>query len=132
MRLFGFEIKRANQTLSPALSSGGGWFNSLFPSVIREANPGDWQRNITYSAECLLSNPIVFACITLVAGDVGKLRPMLMRYDERKDIYTEARSTAFSPVIEKPNPYQTRIDFFTQWVMSLPYLRQYLRAQSPR
>ena len=119
MKLFGWEIKRQNQTLSPALSSGGGWFNSLFPSVIREANPGDWQRNITYSAENLLNNPIVFACITLVAGDVGKLRPMLMRYDARTDIYIESRSNAFSPVIEKPNPYQTRIDFFTQWVISL-------------
>lgn len=122
MKVFGKELtlfKKRNDTLSPAYASGGGWFNALFPWVVHEANTGDWQRNICLSMDCLLSNPIVFACITLIAGDIGKLRPMLMQYREAQDIYVETTSPSFSPVINAPNKYQNRIEFFTQWIISL-------------
>ena len=33
-------------------------------------------------------------------------------------IWTETESAAFSPVLRKPNRYQTRIAFFQQWMLS--------------
>jgi HK97 family phage portal protein len=123
MRIFGKEIalwrKQIPQQLSPASSSASGWWSSLFPFLVHEANTGDWQRNIVLAVDCLLAHPIVFACITLIAGDIGKLRPQLRRYDDAKEIYIEVDSPAYSPVLNTPNSYQNRIEFFTQWLISL-------------
>ena len=67
----------------------------------------------------MLTFPALFACITLIASDIAKLRVKLSEYDEADDIYVETTSPSFSPVLAKPNPYQTRIQFFEYWVLSL-------------
>lgn len=90
---------------------GGGWF-----PLIREAFAGGWQKNCEVSAETSLSYYAVYSCVSLIAGDIGKLRMKLMK--QVGDIWQESSSPSFSPVINKPNRYSTRIEFLTQWMIS--------------
>lgn len=84
--------------------------------VVQESFAGAWQRDVTIDKEVVLSNWTVFACMTLLAGDAGKLALRLM---EQKDgIWLETTSPAFSPVLRKPNVYQTRQKFIESWVLS--------------
>ena len=63
-RLFG-----RTKALNPVSQrGGGGWM-----SVIRESFPGAWQQNVEVSRDSVLGQTTVFACITLIAGDVAKL-----------------------------------------------------------
>lgn len=111
MRLFGIEIGR--KPLSPAATtpggSGGGWW-----PVVREPFTGAWQQNIEITLDTVLTNPWVFRCINLISSDVGKLRPRIVEEDEN-GIWTEKNVAAFSPVLRKPNHFQNRIQFFSQW-----------------
>jgi HK97 family phage portal protein len=59
----------------------------------------------------------IYACITLIAGDIAKLRCKLVEQDD-DGIWTEFYSNAFSPVLAKPNRYQNRFQFFQQWIVS--------------
>jgi HK97 family phage portal protein len=96
-----------------ALSSvdGRGWIPIVYESFL-----GAWQQNIEVTAEVALSHPIVYACITQIAGDLGKLRLRLTEHKE--SIWQETESAAFSPVLRNPNRYQTRQKFIEQWVIS--------------
>jgi len=114
MRIFGFELARKKaQTLS-AVNSTGGWFG-----LIRESFAGAWQRNIEVDAPReVLAFSAVFACVTIIAADIGKLRIKLVDQDD-KGIATEVKiASPFLPVLSKPNRYQTRIKFMEQWVVS--------------
>jgi hypothetical protein len=51
--------------------------NSWFP-IIRESFAGAWQRGITVPVEDAMAHPTYWACTTLIAGDVAKIRPMLV------------------------------------------------------
>lgn len=104
-----------------AVGIGGGAWGSgskaSFWGVIRESFAGAWQRNITLDAtENLLAFSSVYACLDLISKDISKLRPMLV---ELKDgIWPETTNPAYSPVLRKPNNYQTRIQFFRVWILS--------------
>lgn len=117
MRVFGLNITRAKATtpsnLSPVLPSGRGWF-----PVVRESFPGAWQQNMEMSAQTVLTFSAVYACVTLIAGDIGKLRIKLLQRRATEDIWDEVENPAYSPVLRKPNRYQTRIKFLEQWVVS--------------
>jgi HK97 family phage portal protein len=104
--------KLSGQKRFLASVGGHGWF-----PVVRESFTGAWQQNVEVRPEQALANPTVYACITQIAGDVGKLR---LRLTERMpgEIWEETDSAAFSPVLRKPNPYQTRQKFIEQWVLS--------------
>lgn len=88
-----------------------GWSTQFFGR-----SPYDFQRDIEISRDCVMANWSVFACITLIASDIGKLR---LRLVENIDgIWQEAESTAFSPVLRKPNKFQTRQKFIEAWMVS--------------
>ncbi|AUT63853.1 phage portal protein [Paraburkholderia terrae] len=126
MRLLGFDIavSRAARgkpvpmdahavgsgTLRP-FGSGGWW-----PLIVRESFSGAWQRNIELRPETILAYHAVYACITLISADVGKLAVRLMKADGA--IWIETQSPAFSPVLRKPNRYQNHIQFVENWIMS--------------
>ncbi len=57
--------------------------------------------------------------MSLISGDIGKLCLKLVKKDAKTGIFSETYSPSFSPVLEKPNRYQTRIEFLIQWVISL-------------
>ncbi len=94
------------------LSGRAGWW-----SVIREPFMGAWQRNEEVKMDTVLTFSAVFACVTLIAADIGKLSLRLVQHDE-DGIWTETESPAFSPFLRKPNRYQTRIKFIEQWIVS--------------
>jgi HK97 family phage portal protein len=115
MRLFGFEISRTRTGAAPMPLAGrspGGW-----QPLVREPYTGAWQNNAEIGAETALANFAVFACTTLIASDIGKVRLRLVSQDE-EGIWHEADSAAFSPVLRKPNRYQTIQKFLEQWIVS--------------
>ena len=122
MNLFGLTVERTKalelriKALSfAALSSvpgSRGWW-----PIIRELTTGGWQRNEDIPVETALSNPTLYACITLIARDVAKCRPRIVEYDQN-GIKTEVQSPAFSPFLNRPNHYQSRIEFFEWWETS--------------
>jgi HK97 family phage portal protein len=65
----------------------------------------------------VLSYFAVFACTTLIASDVAKLRLRLVAQDA-EGIWHEAEAAAFSPVLRRPNRYQNIIKFVEQWIVS--------------
>jgi HK97 family phage portal protein len=126
MRLFGFEITRT-KTSVPATTVPSGWdynygssfWNSGSTSgpMIHEPFTGAWQRNMETHASSVLAHSAVFSCVTLIASDIAKIRLRLVRQDSN-DIWSETSVPAFSPVLRKPNRYQTRIKFIEQWIIS--------------
>src|SRR5262245_14025988 len=107
MRVFGFEITRAKQYsagdwLTP-IGGRGGWF-----PIIHEPFTGAWQRNYELRGESLLAYHAVYACIDRIASDIAKCRIRLVQQDSNM-IWNEVESSAFTPVLRKPNNFQTRI-----------------------
>lgn len=85
--------------------------------LVREGFTGAFQRNIVLSREDILTYSAVYACVTLIASDIGKLRIKLVQQDD-EGIWSETENTAYSPVLRKPNRYMTRIKFIEQWIAS--------------
>jgi HK97 family phage portal protein len=114
VKLLGWTITRrkANEKALAPVNDRGGWY-----SLIRESFAGAWQRNIETRVESVLTYSAVFACVTLIANDIAKLRLRLVRQDA-DGIWQESESSAFSPVLRRPNRYQNRIQFISNWVTS--------------
>lgn len=110
MRIFGLSITR--EKALQTVDNRGGWW-----PVIRESFAGAWQQNVTISQDTVLSFHAVFACQTLIASDIAKLRVKLVAQDS-DGIWSETKSTAYSPVLRKPNGFQNRMQFFENWVLS--------------
>jgi HK97 family phage portal protein len=99
-------------TLSPVADNRGGWFR------IHEPFGGAWQRNIEWSTESVLAHHAVYTCVTLIASDIGKLRPRLVEMDA-DGIWSEAmRESPYWGVLRKPNRFQNHIQFKEAWVTS--------------
>lgn len=113
MRFLGLDITRARKALSaPMPSRGSGIWHTIWESF-----PGAWQRNVEVKRDSVLSYHADFACRTLIASDIAKLRVKLVR-NTGDDIWQETSNPAYSPVIRKPNHFQNRIQFFEGWVLS--------------
>lgn len=110
MRVLGLDITRA-KALAPA-DDRQGWRRVVF-----EAFAGAWQQNVEVKAEDCLAFHAVFACMTLIASDISKLRVKLVQ-QSNDGIWSETTNPAYSPVLRKPNGYQTRIQFFEGWMLS--------------
>jgi HK97 family phage portal protein len=115
MKLFGLSVTKAKapENLRPVASSwGGGWW-----PTIRESFTGAWQRNIEINHDSVVSFSAVFSCVTLIASDIGKL--CLRLTSVNPDLTsTPAYSPSFSPVLAKPNRFQTWNKFIEQWIVS--------------
>jgi len=84
---------------------------------VSEPYTGAWQLNDEINYSSVLTYSAVFACVTLIASDVAKLGLRLVAIDA-DGIWHEATSSAFSPVLKKPNRYQNRIKFIEHWITS--------------
>jgi HK97 family phage portal protein len=103
------------QQVGTAVDSGrGGWFRIL------ESRTGAWQQNDVpiESQSTLLAFSALYACVTIIANDIAKLYIRVVEEDPATGICTELRDTPFARVLRKPNTYQNRINFITQWVVS--------------
>jgi HK97 family phage portal protein len=117
LRFLGYELTLTKATppsgLAPPASRGRDWW----PLTVREPYTGAWQRNDEIRAETVLAYNAVYACVTLIASDISKMRVRLVEQD-RNGIWSEVDVPAFSPVLRKPNRYQNRIKFIEQWMVS--------------
>jgi HK97 family phage portal protein len=113
MKILGFEISRVEkQAVSSVPDGGRGWF-----PLVRESFTGAWQRGITVDRQSVLTNHAAFACMTLIASDVAKLRCKLV--EQKRGIWAEVEAVSpFWPVLRKPNRYQNRIQFWESWILS--------------
>lgn len=115
MRIGPFTIARTKALQLKPLSPGS---NGWWPwGVIRESWTGAWQSNVEVRSDTVLTYSAVFACVTLIASDIAKLRLRLVE-QTADGIWQETESPAFSPFLRKPNRYQTRIKFVEQWMTS--------------
>lgn len=108
MKIFGLTFGK-QKAAQPVPSSGGWW------SIVREAFAGAWQQDSTISAEDLMSSPTVYACVTLVANDIGKLRARVVALDQQ-GIWVAKKAQPL--VLHRPNSYQNHIQFKQWWLMS--------------
>jgi HK97 family phage portal protein len=116
----------APSDLSPisARYGGGPWY-----PLVREPYAGAWQRNDEQTADTVLAYFAVYACVTLIASDIGKLCLRLVVQDA-DGIWTETENPAYSPVLRKPNRYQTTAKFAECWIASkLLYGNAYILKQ---
>jgi HK97 family phage portal protein len=93
-----------------SLSTRSSWW-----PVIREPFTGAWQRNLEISTQDVLTFSTIFACLTLIAGDISKLGLKLTQLQD--GIWAEVTNSAYSPVLRKPNRYQNRIKFVEYWIL---------------
>lgn len=116
----GFGVLRAIRglfkahTLSPppVRASGAGWYGP----VIREPYAGAWQRNEEWRMDDVTAHHAVFACVTLIANDIGKLKPLVMR-DKASGISEPVNLSQYA-VLKRPNRYQNHIQFKQWWMIS--------------
>ncbi len=90
----------------------GGWL-----PLIRESFAGAWQSQIKIDESAVHAFHAVFACITLIASDIRKLRVKLVQRSA-DGIWLEVRNPAYTPVLRKPTPWQTRNQFWECWILS--------------
>lgn len=112
MQIFGFEFKRAKAKALQSVDSSRGWF-SWWTGRPEYA----FQRDEEWTTDTVLAHHAVYACTTLIANDIGKLRHKLVEQDA-DGIWSETRNPAFSPVLRRPNHYQNHIQFKQWWVTS--------------
>lgn len=114
MRLFGFDITVERAKQAPPMQAvhypGRTWSFDFFG--------GAWQRNLTYTdKKDLLSFSAVYACVAMISNDVSKLRPTLRRRTASGN-WVEVEHPQYSPILRRPNPYQSWSQFIAQWVAS--------------
>jgi HK97 family phage portal protein len=119
MRIFGLEITRSvakafnSSQLSTVADSRGGWW-----PVIHEPFSGAWQQNIIIDQTTVLSHYVLWACLSLVSGDISKLRIKLVQQDKATGIWIETTNPAYDPVLREPNGFQTQQQFVEGWILS--------------
>src|SRR5690606_38375894 len=112
MRLFGLPVPFTREkALSPVSSRHTFW------GWLHESFAGAWQQNVEVDYNSILKFPAIYACVTLIANDIGKLRLKLVQRDGN-GIWNEIVTPA-NPVFAYPNNYQTRTQFIQQWVLSV-------------
>lgn len=115
MQVFGLTISRT-KALPQGTHVVSGYNRGWWP-IIRESFAGAWQQNQALTVENITAHVAVFACVSLIASDIGKTRFRLVERDD-DGIWTETENPAWSPVLRKPNHYQIRQQFFEWWQTS--------------
>lgn len=112
MRIFGLEIKRQSKSYMAPADNRGGWW-----PWVKEPYSGAWQQNDEWKIDSVLAYPPVYACVTLIASDIAKLRPMIVEKGS-DGIWSERESNQYARLMYKPNNYQNHIQFFEWWLIS--------------
>jgi HK97 family phage portal protein len=107
--LFGMIEK---DVLSAVDGRGNAW-----RSLLREPYSGAWQQNIEWTVGGVLENPTLYACLTRISTDIGKL-PFLHKYEDANGIWKPVISSKLLKILKKPNRYQNHIQFKEWWILS--------------
>lgn len=111
MKILGLEIRRSEKQLSP-VSGHGGWWPRIF-----EPFAGAWQQNVEEKRGTVLCYPTLYACLNRISQDIGKL-PFVLKALQDNGTEKVIENAAFSPVLKKPNHYQTAQQFREAWALS--------------
>lgn len=114
LKLFGRELTFSTKALPPLrpVTPTGGWY-----PLIREPFTGAWQSNQEILGSTAMSYFAVYACTRLISTDLAKLCWRLVEQDQY-GVWTETTSPAFSPVLRKPNRYQTWGKYLEQYMLA--------------
>lgn len=93
--------------------SNQGW-TSLF---VHEPYSGAWQKNDELTREDVTAHHAVFACVSLISQDIGKM-PIQLKKRE-KDVLVNAEIPSKFRVLKKPNRFQIWQQFSENWTTSL-------------
>ena len=110
MGIFGNLFKKKSLQ---GVHSGGRW-NSL---TVDEPYSGAWQRNDELTREDVTAHHAVFACVSLISQDIGKM-PILLKKRENGVLVTAEIPSKFR-VLKKPNRFQIWQQFSENWTISL-------------
>lgn len=105
-------LTRSAPIMTPVASSGaGGWRRILEPFA------GAWQRGIEEKQSNILCYSSVYACLARVSTDIGKL-PFQLKQIDGNGLWRETTNPAYSPVLRRPNHFQTPAQFREAWILS--------------
>lgn len=104
-----FDLFR-KKSLTPVGSSGSGWL-----PIIHEPYTGAWQKGDELKRTDLTHFHAVFACVSLIATDIGKLRIRTKSVQDGVLLPAKSRSQA---ILSRPNKHQTWQQFIENWVSS--------------
>lgn len=99
-----FRKKSVNATPTPA-----------WQPLIHEPYTGAWQKNDELKRTDLTNFHAVFACVSLIATDIGKLRIRTKSVQDGVLLPAKSRSQA---ILSRPNKHQTWQQFIENWVSS--------------
>jgi HK97 family phage portal protein len=111
MKIFGLEIRRAEKALHAVSDWRDGWRR------IHEPYAGAWQQNVEEKQGTVLCYPTLYACLNRISQDIGKL-PFLLKELQSNGTEMVVDNPAYSPVLKKPNHYQTAQQFREAWALS--------------
>jgi len=112
--LAGYELAltKAPAGLAPVPSRQRGWW-----PTVRVPYSGAWQHNADLPADSAIRNPTIYSCATLIAETIGKCQLRLVEETD-PDVWVPTANPAYSPVLRKPNRYQTTQKFVEAWLAS--------------
>jgi len=119
LKILGWRIPFTKQTDQNTVTPIGTTYTlqSKFGTIF-ESFGGSWQGNLVLDgSQQLTAFSAVYACLRLISQDVAKIR-LLLRRLQNSGVWLETSSAAFSPVLRKPNGYQTRMQFIESWMLS--------------
>lgn len=105
------KASRQKSYTAPVDNRGGWW------PWVQEPYSGAWQQNDEWHLDSVLAYPPVYACVTLIASDISKLRPMIVQKDS-DGIWSEREAHPYAKLLYRPNNYQNHIQFFEWWLIS--------------
>jgi len=91
--------------------NSGAWSRVLEPFA------GAWQRNIEVRLDSVLAYPAIFSCISLISSDIAKM-PIAVKRRQSNGVWVKVNNPVLSPLLVKPNFYQTPMQFFELWMIS--------------
>lgn len=104
-----FDLFR-KKSLTPVSTGGNGWL-----PIIHEPYTGAWQKNDELKRTDLTNFHAVFACVSLISTDIGKLR--IQTKSVKNGVLLPAKSRT-QALLKKPNKHQTWQQFVENWVSS--------------
>lgn len=111
-RLLPTRQKRVPSDLTAVDDGLGGWM-TVFDS---STDPQYWQKDMHPARHDAHRNATVFACETLIAGDISKLAVGLV--EKVSGVWQETDSPAYRSFLRKPNSFQTWQQFCERWILS--------------
>lgn len=114
MKILGLSITR--QGARKALQNVGAGYRDGWRRIL-ESFTGAWQRNVEEKRGDLLTYPTLYACISRIASDIGKL-PFTLQKLLESGVSTATSNPAYTPVLTKPNGFQTQGQFREYWMIA--------------